>query len=77
MLSACTLSQGVLVSYRSAGFGTFLQISALVVPIGWSTVQIVRQRRKKLANTALTTPCAKQAASQSTFINEKLFSTCD
>jgi hypothetical protein len=35
-------------------------------------VQILRQRRRKMTNTAPTTPCAIQAASQSTFINAQL-----
>jgi hypothetical protein len=38
-------------------------------PIGWKTVQIVRQRRRKMTNTALTNLNAIQAASQSTFAN--------
>jgi hypothetical protein len=44
MLAACFLA-----SYWSAGFETFL------LPIGWRTVRIVRQRRRKMANTAPTT----------------------
>jgi hypothetical protein len=65
------LSQGFLASYLSAGFGRFLQVSALA-PIGWRIVQILRQRLRKTTNTATnTTPSAIQAASQSTFINEQ------
>ncbi len=46
-------------------------------PIGWRIVQIVRQRRRKMRNKAPTTLSATQAASQSTFINAHLYSTCD
>jgi hypothetical protein len=35
----------------------------------------VRQRRRKTTNTAPTTLSAMQAASQSTFLNEQLYST--
>jgi len=42
-----------------------------MLPIGSRIVQIVRQPRRKTKNTAIL------AASQSTFINELLFSTCD
>jgi hypothetical protein len=48
-----------------------------LLPIGWRIVQILRQRRGTTTNTAPTTPSAIQAASQSTFINEQLYSTCD
>jgi hypothetical protein len=40
-------------------------------------VQILRQRQGKTANTAPTILGAIQAASQSTFINEQIYSTCD
>ncbi len=46
-------------------------------PIGWRIVQILHQRRRKTSNTAPTNPSAIQASSQSTFINEKLYSTWD
>jgi hypothetical protein len=51
------------------GLGHFFSYRHLL-PIGWRTVQIVRQRRKKMANTAPTTLSVKQAENQSTFINE-------
>jgi hypothetical protein len=45
MLAACTVfSPGFLASYWSAGFGTFLQVSALASH--W-LLQILRQRRRK------------------------------
>jgi hypothetical protein len=37
------LSSGFLAFYWSGGFGTFLQISSLFLPIGWRIVQILRQ----------------------------------
>jgi hypothetical protein len=49
-----------------------LQVSALPF-----FVKILRQRRRKTTNTAPTTLSAIQAASQSPFINEQLYSTCD
>ncbi len=48
-----------------------------MLPIGWRTAQILRQRRGETTHTAPTTLSAKQAASQSNFINEQLYSTCD
>jgi hypothetical protein len=69
------LSPGFLASYWSAAFGTFLQVSALASH--WlDDVQIVRQRWRKMTNTAPTTLSAIQAASQSTFITAQLYSTC-
>jgi hypothetical protein len=70
------LSLVFLASYWSAGFGTFLQISA-IAPIGWRIVQILRQCRRKTTNAAPTTLSAIQAASQSNIINTQLHSTCD
>ncbi len=53
------LSPGFLDSYWSAGFGTFFQVSALASH--WlRTVQIVRQRRRKMTNTAPTSLVAIQ-----------------
>jgi hypothetical protein len=48
-----------------------------LLPIGWQILQILRQRRGKTTNTAQSTLSAIQAASQSTFIKEQLYSTCD
>jgi hypothetical protein len=70
------LVQVFLGSYWSAGIGTFLQVSALL-PIGRRIVQILCQRRRKATNTAPTTLSAKQAASQSNFINAQLYSNYD
>ncbi len=52
------------------GLGHFFRYRPLLT-IGWRTVQIVRQRRRKMINTgtAPTTLSAIQAASQSTFIS--------
>jgi hypothetical protein len=52
-------------------------IHFFLLPIGWRIVQILRQRRRKTTNTAPTTLSAIQTASQSTLINELLYSTCD
>jgi hypothetical protein len=59
------------------GLGHFLMYRPLI-PIGWRTVQIVRQCRRKIRNTAPTTLSAIQTASQSTF-NSTIFSplVCD
>jgi hypothetical protein len=48
-----------------------------LLPFGWRIVQTLRQRRGKTTKTAPTTLSAIQVASQSTFINEQLYSTCD
>jgi hypothetical protein len=48
-----------------------------LLPIGWRIVQILRQRRGKTTNTAPATLNAIKEASQSTFINEQFYSTCD
>ncbi len=40
-----------------------------LLPIGWRSVPILRQRRRKTTNTAPTTLSATQASSQSPFIN--------
>jgi hypothetical protein len=48
-----------------------------LLPIGWKIVQILRQRQRKTTNTLPTNFSAIQAASQSFFIDEKLYSTCD
>jgi hypothetical protein len=72
MLAACTLSRFA-DSYWSARFGTFLQVSALLLT-DWRTVQILRQRQKKMTSTAPTTLSAMQAASKSTFTNAQLYS---
>jgi len=53
-------------SYWSAGFGTFFQVSPHASR--WlGTVQIVRQRRRKMTSTPPITFNAIQATSQSTF----------
>jgi len=46
-----------------------------LLPIGWRIVQVLRQRQGP--NTAPTTLSAIQAASQSAFMNEHIYSTCD
>jgi hypothetical protein len=56
--------------------GHFFRYRSLL-PIGLRIVQIVRQRRRKTNNTSPTTLRAIQAASNSTFINSQLYSTCD
>jgi hypothetical protein len=48
-----------------------------LLPFGWRILKILRQRHRKTTKTAPTTLSAIQAASQSTFIKERLFSTCD
>jgi hypothetical protein len=48
-----------------------------MLPIGWRIVQIVRKSLRKTTNPAPTTLSALQAASQSTFVNTVLCSTCD
>jgi hypothetical protein len=48
-----------------------------LLPIGRRIVQVLRQRRRKTTNTAPITFSAMQAASQSIFINEQLYSTCN
>jgi hypothetical protein len=48
-----------------------------LLPIGSRIVQIVRQPRRKTKNTVPDTLSAMLAASQSIFINEHLYSTCD
>ncbi len=76
MLSAYTvLSPGFLASYgyRDLHFVRYRPL----LPIGWRIVQIVRQRRRKMANTAPTTLCAIQAASYSTLFKAQLYSICD
>ncbi len=69
------LAAGFLDSYWSAA--RFLKVSAFASH-GWRIVQILRQRRGTTTNTAPpTTLSAIQAASQSTFINEQIYSPCD
>jgi hypothetical protein len=64
------LSPHFLASYWSAGFGTFLQVSALASQ--WlEDCANLRQLREKTTNVAPTTLSAIQAISQSTFINAK------
>jgi hypothetical protein len=74
MLVACT--SGFLASYWSAGIGTFLQVPALASH--WlEDCENFTPRRRITTNTAPTTLSAIQASSQTTFINEQLFITCD
>jgi hypothetical protein len=68
------LAAGFLDSYWSAA--RFLKVSAFASH-GWRIVQILRQLRGTTTNTAPTTLSAIQAASQSTFINEQIYSPCD
>jgi hypothetical protein len=58
------------------GMGDFFRYQPLL-PIGWRTVKILCQRRRKMTNTAPTIFRAIKAASQSTFINAQIYSTCD
>jgi hypothetical protein len=46
-------------------------------PFDWRIVQTLRQRRGKTTNRAPATLSSIQAASQSTFFNEQIYSTCD
>jgi hypothetical protein len=48
-----------------------------LLPIGWRILQILRQRRRKTTNTAPAALSDIEASSQSTFINEQLYCTCD
>jgi hypothetical protein len=48
-----------------------------VLPIGWRIVQILRQRRRITTNTAPTNLRVIQASSQSTSVNEQLYSSSD
>jgi hypothetical protein len=48
-----------------------------LLSIGWRIVQFLRKRRRKATNTAPTILSAIQTATQSTFINAQLYSTCD
>jgi hypothetical protein len=75
----------VQVSFRllgQRGLGHFFR-NRPFLPIGWTFVQIVRKHRRKTTNTAendkyiAKTLSAIQAASQSTIINEQLYSPCD
>jgi hypothetical protein len=61
------LNPGFLASYWSEGFGRFLQVSALA--FHWLM--------EDYANFTLTPEENNQASSQSTFIIEQLYSTCD
>jgi hypothetical protein len=58
------------------GLGDFFRHQPLLL-IGLKIVQILRQSQRKTINTAPDTLSAIQAASQSTFVNEQLYSTCD
>jgi hypothetical protein len=64
MLATCTCPV-FLDSYESAGFWTFLQVSALA-SYWLKDMQIVRQRQKKMTNAAPTIFSAGKAASKST-----------
>jgi hypothetical protein len=77
MLAVCTyVVQVSLLLIGQQGLEDFFRYRSLL-PIGWRIVQILRQHRRKTTNTAPTTNSAIQAASQSTFIKEQLYSTCD
>jgi hypothetical protein len=77
MLAARVLNQSFLASYWSAGLGRFFQVSALA--FHWRADCVLRQRWRKITNSVqrqlLLSLGAIQAASQSTFINEKLYPT--
>jgi hypothetical protein len=62
------LNQVSLLLIGQQELGHFFRYRPLL-PIGWRTVQIVPQRRRKMTSTAPTTLSAKQAAGQATFIN--------
>jgi hypothetical protein len=74
-VSGVYLVQVSLLLIGQRGLGHFFRYRPLLL-IGWRIVQILRQRRRKTTNTMPTTLSATQAASQSTFINAKLDSTC-
>jgi hypothetical protein len=70
------LLPGFLAFYWSAGFETFLRVSALASH--WlEDCTNFTPTPEGTTNTAPTTISAIQAASQSIFINEQLYSTCD
>ncbi len=75
-VSGMYLVQVFLLLIGQQGLGDFLRYRPRL-PIGWGVVQILRQRRRKTTNTAPSTLSAVQAASQSTSINELLYSNCD
>ncbi len=56
------------------GLGHFFRWYQPLLPIDWRIVQILRQQRRKTNNKAPTALSALQAVSQSTFINEQLYS---
>jgi hypothetical protein len=70
------LGPGFLASYWLAGFGTFLL--GMVHASYWlEACAIFTPTLEKTINTAPTSLSALQAASQSTFINEQVYSTYD
>jgi hypothetical protein len=76
MLSACTvLNQVSLLLIGQQGLVDFFRYRPLL-PIGWRIVQNFTPTAEENDNTAPTTLSAVQASSQSTFINEQLYSTC-
>jgi hypothetical protein len=70
------LNPGFLASNWSAEFGRFLQVSALAFHWLADCANFTPSQRKT-KNTAPATVSAIKAASQTTFINEQLYSTCD
>jgi hypothetical protein len=76
MLVVCVLSPCFLISYWSAGFGTFLQVLALA-PHWLENFAYFTPTPEKNDQYSANHSCAIQAASHSTFINEQLYSTCD
>jgi hypothetical protein len=66
------LVQVSLDSFWSAGFGTFLKVSALLLPIG-GMYKLYAKTPEENGNTAPTTYSAIQAASQSIFISAQLY----
>ncbi len=75
-VSGVYLAHVTLLLMGQQGMGYFFRYRPLL-PIGWSIVQILRQRWRKTTNIAPTPLSTIQAASQSTFINTQLYSTCD
>ncbi len=70
------LLQVSLLLFGQQGLGHFCKYQPLL-PIGFRIVQILRQRRRKTTSTAPTALSVIQAVTQSIFINEHLYSTCD
>jgi hypothetical protein len=76
-LSGVNLIQFSLLLIGQQGLGHFIRYWPLLLT-GWRTCANFKPTpEKKKTNTAPTTHSEVQASSQSTFINEQLYSTCD